>query len=390
MKGLLPSAIPNPLLDFLKCGRHVKSTICDPENILKAENKNVLEGFINQVKNAEIGVLVIKLMDKRYNSGKDAEERSELFARQVHDDWGIGSKDQDNGILIFLSTDDRVVFISTGTGVSKELNVGNIDGIIGHMRPYLQRKDYATAIEHSVLEIKNVLGSRTYFDDNTLVVLFVFALFVFFGISAYKDHRKMKKLKKGRAVLSKMMAEVERDENGIVGYESQSCPICLEDFSEPCPEATTEAPNRPMTLQCKHIFCYSCLSDFFKTPGQKKCPICRSPIKTDQQNSNCTDSHQILSPQSRYPEYQYRLERMHVLYPEVVDYGLFRSASTSLNQASLQQFRQVMEERRIEVNRIISSSQAQQQAASIGNRGTRITGSSFGGGKSSGGRGGRF
>jgi hypothetical protein len=40
---------PNPLFDFEACGRPVQSWICDPDNIMTDESKNVIEGIIQLI-----------------------------------------------------------------------------------------------------------------------------------------------------------------------------------------------------------------------------------------------------------------------------------------------------------------------------------------------------
>ena len=35
---------------------------------------------------------------------------------------------------------------------------------------------------------------------------------------------------------------------------------------------------RAMKLQCGHLFCHGCLSEFLKTNEGKKCPVCRAPV----------------------------------------------------------------------------------------------------------------
>lgn len=45
-----PSTYPNPQKDVSLCGRNgVKSSICDPENILSIEAANMVDGLINEI-----------------------------------------------------------------------------------------------------------------------------------------------------------------------------------------------------------------------------------------------------------------------------------------------------------------------------------------------------
>jgi hypothetical protein len=45
-----PDAFPDPRKDTISCGREgVKSSICDPENILALESANMVDGLINEI-----------------------------------------------------------------------------------------------------------------------------------------------------------------------------------------------------------------------------------------------------------------------------------------------------------------------------------------------------
>jgi len=469
--GWQPNHIPNPIHDFEKCGRAVKSTICDPDNILLEDSKNIIQGFINEVQEAEIGVLAIKKMDDSFSGGKGELKGADLFAQQVHNLWGIGDVSKKDGILVFLSTDDRVVFISTGSGVEEKLNAQNRDVVINNMKPYLRAKQYGTALEHSVVEIKTILRADAHTSYGIYFVIFLFlGLLCICGAIGYVEYKKSRRLRRGKELLKSLMEEVESDENGIVGYVSSSCPICLEDFplnsvrslegisgldfegrktEKPAGENTrTEkpsskmisiqnqspddqeahllsnhvvenAPNRPMSLPCKHIFCFSCLSSYLKTPGGDKCPICRRSVDpstppperrqtaTAPQNRPASSNQEVNQPpggsftqfsntetcttrvfQSRVPEYQYRMNRMHTLYPEVVTSEVYQTAVNSLETGSVQEFRRIVEARQIEVNRIILNNETREAARSSGASGSNI--GDFGGGESSGGSGGTW
>lgn len=42
-KGSKPENIPNPKVNFLACGRANVSSVCDPDNILSNEDKEIIE-----------------------------------------------------------------------------------------------------------------------------------------------------------------------------------------------------------------------------------------------------------------------------------------------------------------------------------------------------------
>jgi hypothetical protein len=112
-----PNNLPNPFISPEKAGRPGvdKSNVCDPCNILSKESKDVIEGYLNDYKGHGV-VLIIDKMSihfiKAHNHDIDVATKS--YAMTVHDLWGIGDKNRNDGILIFLSTDDRAIFVSTG------------------------------------------------------------------------------------------------------------------------------------------------------------------------------------------------------------------------------------------------------------------------------------
>ncbi len=44
-------------------------------------------------------------------SGEDAAGAAQNFAKQLHDSWGVGDKECNNGVLLLLSIGDRQVSV---------------------------------------------------------------------------------------------------------------------------------------------------------------------------------------------------------------------------------------------------------------------------------------
>lgn len=92
-------------------------------------------------------------------------------------------------------------------------------------------------------------------------------------------------------------------------------------------------------------------------------------------------------------EHRYRLGRIRLRYPRLLDVEAARVIDSSLadygsGSIGTNVFLQALESRSAEVSRIVSSYDARQAAAASGSSGAKR--SSFGGGRSSGGRGGRW
>ena len=71
---------------------------------------DVIEGRINSLQKAQVGVAVISKMNSPHGLSVDA--ASEMFAVEIHNGWKVGDAASQNGVLLFLSIQDRAVFIS--------------------------------------------------------------------------------------------------------------------------------------------------------------------------------------------------------------------------------------------------------------------------------------
>ena len=93
---------------------------------------------------------------------------------------------------------------------------------------------------------------------------------------------------------------------------------------------------------------------------------------------------------ARGPEIQYRLNRMHYLYPDVMTLQLLHNMNRAVDRNSVQEMRSELSMRSAEVQHSVTQMReaAERAARSSGSRGA--SGMSFGGGRSSGGGGGRW
>ena len=83
----------------------------------------------------------------------------------------------------------------------------------------------------------------------------------------------------------------------------------------------------------------------------------------------------------------YRMNRMNQMYPDVVTAETLRVMTSNLESGNIEGISQIVESRRAEVQRVITDIQTRSEMARSGSSGARV---SFGGGRSSGGRGGRW
>ena len=100
-------SVPNTRLesDFI----HVS----DPDDILSDSCEYLINTTLNGIRE-QADVFVVAL-----ESIGDAD--IEIFANELFNDWGIGDRGKDNGVLILLAKEQRELKFETGYGVEKDL-----------------------------------------------------------------------------------------------------------------------------------------------------------------------------------------------------------------------------------------------------------------------------
>jgi uncharacterized membrane protein YgcG len=142
------------------------------------------------------------------------------------------------GILIFLSIQDRVCFISTGSEVSSIFPWWRLDHIVAGMKPYLRRRNYGEALLQAINDLSRMLeaGPPTLSDRfhdfcARFGVVIAFAVFTFFfgAWGEYRDRRKRWQYAEQRSKLTC----VDREKASLLQkeYRTRSCPICIENFN---------------------------------------------------------------------------------------------------------------------------------------------------------------
>jgi len=119
--------------------------ITDTANILTEEEERALESSLSTFQNEttnEIAVLIIKTL---------AGEPMSDVAVEVGRTWGIGTRENDNGILVLVAIDDREIFIATGYGLE-----GAVPDIVAHqiiekeITPFFREGKYGEGIKGGI------------------------------------------------------------------------------------------------------------------------------------------------------------------------------------------------------------------------------------------------
>ena len=100
--------------------------VVDQTDRLRPDAITAIDNLVDEVAekySGEIAVVMISSTD-----GKNHRQ----FATDLFNQWGIGSRFQDNGILIFAAMDDRAAEIVLGDGIDTQQNIDNAEVIMDH------------------------------------------------------------------------------------------------------------------------------------------------------------------------------------------------------------------------------------------------------------------
>jgi len=309
------------------------------ERVMRSSKRFLLDGDDNAFPPIEIAVAIVRkinlpvvLRQGSFYTYEDEDDMvndaAQIFARSLHDAWWkprpgsiecgddteVCEENPQFGILIFLSINDRVCFISTGTGVSTVLPWWRLEHIVSNMKPDLRLRAYGSAILHAIEDISEMIetgppsiSDRMHDFASRFGVVIGFAIFTFlFGLwGEYRDRRKRWEYTESQSRLSKDDKKKARQLQKR--FHTQQCPICLEPFPENNSKKKssstslssmqgegngmkrvdsfiipTEGPDGKAVkmLRCGHIFCQTCWKLWIDSGNGDPlvCPVCRQNV----------------------------------------------------------------------------------------------------------------
>lgn len=380
--SLSATKLPNPQRDPAACGRKLSSAVCDPEGFLPFAQADTVDGIVNFINagthgfhktvpcrsSAPVGAqLAVAVVSSLPSGFLKAPRRAFKLAKDLHDSWGVGDINCQNGVVLVLAINDRTVGLSVGSGVKHLLTDDMVPAIVNVMKSDLRTKEYGLAIEKGVTAIGNILngGEPPQERDNSFGLASIVFMLPFCCVFAWFGHRKKRRYARCKKVLQNLDdGRLSADKNT---YISTSCPICLEDFaaarngnqssqktqpdnsksssSTPKPASDQESQSlvgaptttdaqpkslgdrallkeKEVVLSCGHNFHKSCIVNWVSKggPPETKCPICRKPI-SNSEDSRDRDSNnfQCQSGWGQYDlEYRFRLQRARYFYSDFI------------------------------------------------------------------------
>lgn len=325
--------LPNPQLQPEACGfpKDQPSRLCDPDRVLsqkgRDEANNVIVAIAEEVptdsctdkQGYQVAVAIVRRLQPQSSIALAAKR----FATGVHDSWGVGYSDCQNGVVIALSIRDRQIYVSTGAQVKDVFTDWLVQQLIQHLRPILRAQDYDRAVVEALAYTRGVLtGEITsgVWKDRAIIALYVIVIAAVLYFTGRRALRRKKQYADCRRKLTRI--EQARAESLAGQFQETMCSICLEDLpplpgkpevvddpeatghraeaatevaaeaeAVPGPEPSPEQPepqpaeaSQPVAvrlLRCGHRFCGPCIDDWLKhQPGnlRRSCPVCREPL----------------------------------------------------------------------------------------------------------------
>ena len=325
---------PNPFNEnsIELCGRGQKSFICDPNQYINTRLADSIDDIIYNATQSnlvwcsikpssenpgelvtnsqsetrqnydglEIGIAIISSFrsypHRRYRHDDDIQKKSKVYAKSIHDQWGVGIAGCNNALMIFITIQDRYLYVSTGSGIKKIIKDDFVDKFLipKHVRPMMKKSKYGEAIKFIVESIVDILRNSDNLDNHPLYQSYIdyttpttffgitleswfFIILIICGISylIYKFHSE-KDYRACERELAALHAAKQSKK-----FNQTSCPICLQDF----PNTSNSNSNvnngdnerETAILICGHKFCKDCLDQWFnvQSSSNQKCPICR-------------------------------------------------------------------------------------------------------------------
>lgn len=158
--GLLLVTLPVRAQDFPaslavdESRREPVGYVNDFAQILSPSYRQSLEQELNDFKNettAEIAVVTIESLE-----GGSIED----YAVRLFEDWKIGKKEKDNGLLILIAKEDRKIRIEVGYGLEPVITDGRAGRIIREkMQPAFREDNYDQGVDLAVKQIEEYIRS---------------------------------------------------------------------------------------------------------------------------------------------------------------------------------------------------------------------------------------
>ncbi|MDE6085254.1 MAG: TPM domain-containing protein, partial [Muribaculaceae bacterium] len=144
--GRTPGEVPNVHV------ANASAWVSDPDGIMSPEARRQADFYLQRLQDSltvEVPVVIVANL-----SGQDIDS----YATELFEQWGIGKRDRDNGLLLLISRDDRKAAIRTGYGTEGVINDGRAGRVIRQaIAPAMKEGDADSAVLNAVAMLGNYL-----------------------------------------------------------------------------------------------------------------------------------------------------------------------------------------------------------------------------------------
>ena len=128
--------------------------VSDFENVFSVQERKVLDSMLTAYeKETTVEIGVVTLHDKYSGIGN-----FDSLVRAIHNEWGVGKKEKNNGVLLAICIPLRKMRISTGRGIEKVLTDEEAKKIIEeNMVPTFRNAKYFEGTRKGLVAVMNEL-----------------------------------------------------------------------------------------------------------------------------------------------------------------------------------------------------------------------------------------
>jgi uncharacterized protein len=171
--------LPFTVFAYTSPGRSV-GYVNDFANILNNNTRLDLESKLQKLseyKGVQVAVVTVRTI---------GDETIESYATKLFEEWGIGNKANDSGVLLLIAMDEKKIKIENGYGVEHiitDLQAGSI--IRDYISPEFKKGNYDLGVQNGAQQIINIISDPKYVNtpsissgDSRLIVGFIKNFFV--------------------------------------------------------------------------------------------------------------------------------------------------------------------------------------------------------------------
>jgi len=90
------------------------------------------------------------------------------YSVELFEKWGIGNDEYDNGLLVFLSLEERKIKIEVGYGIEGAITDAEAGRILDASTDYLSEGDYSAGLENIFFQLASRVNEEYGYDDDVI------------------------------------------------------------------------------------------------------------------------------------------------------------------------------------------------------------------------------